>query len=150
MAREYRFPVDIEWAGGRKTVALVDEKEPLVLATPPEFKGTDPDLWSPEDVFVAAAGSCLAVTIAALAEHERLPLRELEVHAEGVVGRRDGGRFGFLRIEQHVSLETDDAYEHAARALVAKAEAGCLVAVSLDLPVETAVDIHTPVAVTAT
>ena len=32
---------------------------------PPEFKGTDPDLWSPEDAFVAAAGSCLAVTIAA-------------------------------------------------------------------------------------
>jgi organic hydroperoxide reductase OsmC/OhrA len=60
MAREYRFPVDIEWAGGRKTIALVDEKEPLVLATPPEFKGTDPDLWSPEDVFVATAGSCLA------------------------------------------------------------------------------------------
>jgi organic hydroperoxide reductase OsmC/OhrA len=95
-------------------------------------------------------GPVSPVTIAALAAHDRLPLRELEVHAEGVVGRRDDGRFGFLRIEQHVSLETDEAYEDAAQALVAKAEASCLVAVSLDLPVETAVDIHTPAAVTST
>jgi organic hydroperoxide reductase OsmC/OhrA len=147
MAREFRFPVQIEWQGGRRTTAFVGGKKPVQIATPPEFKGTDPELWSPEDAFVAAAGSCLAVTIAALAEHERLPLRELDVRAEGVVGRRADGRFGFLRIEQQVNLETDDGYEDAARALVAKAEAGCLVAVSLDLPVETSVDVRIPLAV---
>ena len=146
MAREFHFPVRIDWQGGRRTVALVEGKQPVQIATPPEFRGTDPDLWSPEDAFVAAAGSCLAVTVAALAEHERLPLRELDVRAEGVVGRRDDGRFGFLRIEQHVSLATDEGHEEAARALVAKAEAGCLVSVSLDLPVETVVDVRVPVA----
>ena len=98
MAREFRFPVRIDWQGGRRTVARVEGKQPVQIATPPEFRGTDPDLWSPEDAFVAAAASCLAVTVAALAEHERLPLRELDVRAEGVVGRRDDGRFGFLRI----------------------------------------------------
>jgi peroxiredoxin-like protein len=147
MAREFRFPVQIDWQGGRRTIARVEGKQPVQIATPPEFKGTDPELWSPEDAFVAAAGSCLAVTIAALAEQERLPLRELDVWAVGVVGRREG-RFGFLRIEQQVTLETDDGYEDAARALVAKAEAGCLVSVSLDLPVETAVDVRIPLTVT--
>jgi organic hydroperoxide reductase OsmC/OhrA len=149
MAREFRFPVEIDWQGGRRTIARVEGKQPVQIATPPEFKGTDPNLWSPEDAFVAATGSCLAVTIAALAEHERLPLGDLDIRAEGVVGRRDDGRFGFLRIEQQVSLETNDGYEDAARALVAKAEAGCLVAVSLDLPVETTVDIRLPLAVTS-
>ena len=144
MAREFRFPVHIDWQGGRRTIAQVDGKQPVQIATPPEFTGTDPDLWSPEDAFVAAAASCLAVTVAALAEHERLPLRALEVGAEGVVGRREDGRFGFLRIEQHVRLETDEGREDAARALVARAEAGCLVSVSLDLPVETAVDVRVP------
>jgi peroxiredoxin-like protein len=148
MAREFRFPVQIDWQGGRRTIARVEGKPPAQIATPPEFKGTDPELWSPEDAFVAAAGSCLAVTIAALAEQERLPLRELDVRAEGVVGRRTDGRFGFLRIEQQVTLETDDGYEDAARKLVAKAEAGCLVSVSLDLPVETAVDVRIPLTVT--
>jgi organic hydroperoxide reductase OsmC/OhrA len=147
MAREFRFPVRIDWLGGRRTRAQVEGKQPLAVATPPEFKGTDPDLWSPEDAFVAAAGSCLAVTIVAMAEREGLPLRELDVRAEGVVGRREDGRFGFVRIEQHVSVETDNGYDDAVRALVAKAEAGCLVTSSLDLPVETSVELRVPATV---
>ncbi len=142
-AKEYRFPVDIAWDGGRRTTASVDGKPSVRIATPPEFKGTDPGLWSPEDAFVAAAGSCLAVTIVALAEREALPLRNLSVHAEGIVGRRDDGRFGFVRIEQSVGLETESGLEDAARALVEKAEEGCLVAVSLNLPVHTSVRVTT-------
>ena len=144
--KEFRFPVQVVWHAGRRTSARVDGKAPLRIATPPEFRGTDPDLWSPEDAFVAAAGSCLAVTIAALAEREQLPIRGLSVQAEGVVGRRPDGRFGFVRIEQTVELKTDHRYEGTARALVAKAEDTCLVTVSLDLPVETTVEISAPVA----
>ena len=140
--REFRFPVDVIWHAGRRTTARVAGKSPLRIATPPEFRGSDPDLWSPEDAFVAAAGSCLAVTIAALAERERLPLHKLAVKAEGVVGRRADGRFGFVRIEQTVELETDAEHEDAARALVTRAEDGCLVSVSLDLPVETNVEVR--------
>ncbi len=139
--KEFRFPVEVVWDEGRRTTARVAGKAPLRIATPPEFRGTDPDIWSPEDAFVAAAGSCLAVTIVAVAEREQLPVRDLSVQAEGVVGRRPDGRFGFVRIEQTVALETDHGYEDAARTVVAKAEDGCLVTVSLDLPVETTVEI---------
>jgi len=142
MAREFRFPVEIAWEGGRRTSARIAGKQPLPMATPPEFHGTDPELWSPEDAFVAAEGSCLAVTIAALAEHAQLPLLELSVRAEGVVGRRADGRFGFVRIEQTVELATETARMEAARELVAKAEETCLVSVSLDLPVETTIDVR--------
>ena len=113
--KEFRFPVQVVWHAGRRTTARVDGKAPLRIATPPEFRGTDPDIWSPEDAFVAAAASCLAVTIAALAEHEQLPVRGLSVRAEGVVGRRPDGRFGFVRIEQTVELKTDHRYEGTAR-----------------------------------
>ena len=145
--REFRFPVAIAWRGGRRTTAQVGGKEALPIATPPEFKGTDPDLWSPEDAFVAAAGSCLAVTIAALAEQAELPMHELSVSADGVVGRRPDGRFGFVRIEQAVTAETDDEYADALRAVIARAEETCLVSVSLDLPVETTVEISRRVSV---
>jgi len=145
MAREFRFPVEIAWEGGRRTTARVEGKQPLAIATPPQFHGTDPELWSPEDAFVASAGSCLAVTIVALAERAQLPLRALSVHADGVVGRRADGRFGFLRIEQSVEVETDEGRENEARELVASAEDGCLVSVSMDLPVETAVEVRTTV-----
>jgi len=140
--KAFRFPVEITWEGGRRTMARVAGKHPLRIATPPEFRGTDPDLWSPEDALVAAAGSCLAVTIAALADRDQLPLHALSVHAEGVAGRRPDGRFGFVRIEQTVSLDVDGEHEDAARALVEKAHRGCLVTVSLDLPVETTVEVR--------
>ena len=143
MAREFRFPVTIAWDGDRRTTASVEGKKDLDIATPPQFRGTDPDVWSPEDAFVAAAGSCLAVTIAALAETQQLPLHDLDVRAEGVVSRRPDGKFGFTRIEQTVELHTDSGHEEAARQLVEKAENGCLVSVSLALPVETTVHVHT-------
>jgi len=146
--KEFRFPVATTWDGGRRTTTRVEGKQPLRVATPPEFRGTDPDLWSPEDAFVAAAGSCLAVTIVAIAEHQQLPLHSLSVHADGVVGRRTDGRFGFVRIEQTVTLETDPEHEQAARSVVAKAEDGCLVTASLDLPVQTTVEVRTATAVT--
>jgi organic hydroperoxide reductase OsmC/OhrA len=143
--REFRFPVEIAWEAGKRTVARVDGKPPLPIATPPEFRGSDPHMWSPEEALVAAAGSCLAVTIAALAEREQLPLHGLSVKAAGIVGRRPGDRFGFVRIEQTVEVTTDADHENAARALIAKAEDGCLVTVSLDLPVQTTVNVRAPI-----
>ncbi len=140
--KEFRFPVRVGWDDGRRTTAEVRGKPSVRIATPPEFRGVDPDLWSPEDAFVAAAASCLLVTIAGLAEREGLPLHALSIDAEGVVGRRDDGRFGFVRIDQALRLETDTGHEDAARALVAKAEDGCLVTASLALPVNTAVDVR--------
>jgi organic hydroperoxide reductase OsmC/OhrA len=140
--KEFRFPVEIAWDGGRRTTARVAGKPPLAIATPPVFRGSDPELWSPEDAFVASAGSCLAVTIAALAEREQLALYGLSVEAEGIVGRRPDGRFGFMRLEQTVFIDVDAADEHAALTLVAKAEGECLVTVSLDLPVATRVELR--------
>lgn len=146
--KEFRFPVETTWDDGRRTTTRVEGKQPLRIATPPEFRGTDPDLWSPEDAFVAAAGSCLAVTIVAIAERQQLPLNGLSVRSEGVVGRRADGRFGFVRIEQTVTLGTDAEHQEAARGVVAKAEDGCLVTVSLDLPVQTTVEVRTATGVT--
>ena len=140
--KEFRFPVAIDWDGGRRTTAHVDGKPPLAIATPPEFRGTDPELWSPEDAFVAAVGSCLAVTLAALAERAGLTLHGLSVSAEGVVGRRPDGRFGFVRIEQTVVVDVDAEDEAAVAALAAEAGDTCLVSVSLDLPVDTHVEIR--------
>ena len=141
MTREFHFPASVTWEGGRRTSARVAGKQPIGIAPPPEFRGTDPDTWSPEDFFTTAAASCLAVTITGLAQRAGVPLRSLEVHGDGVVGKRDDGHFGFVRIEQHVRLETDPGFEERAHALVDEAEAGCLVAVSLDLPLHTEIDV---------
>lgn len=145
-AKEFHFPLAVEWTGGRKVLARVQGKAPVEIATPPEFRGTDPDTWSPEDFFVAAAASCLAVTFAGLAEREGLHVEALEVTGDGVASMRQDGRFGFTQLELRMRIDTDVATAARARELADQAERTCLVAVSLDLPVETIVEIRTPLA----
>lgn len=139
MTREHRFGVHVAWEGDRLTTAYVDGKQPLSVATPPEFRGTNPDVWSPEDLLVAAAASCFAVTIDAVAEAQQLTIANLDVRSVGIVGRRTDGEFGFVRIEQSVELEVARGDETRARAVVEKAEQMCLVSVSLDVPIETVI-----------
>ena len=105
------------------------------------FRGTDPTAWSPEDFLVAAAASCLAVTFTGLAERAGLAYTRLGVDADGVAGRRDDGRFGFIRLALRLDVEVEIGAEAQARELAAEAERTCLVSASLDLPVETAIDV---------
>ena len=144
MSHEFHFPVDITWEGGRRTRARVAGKPSIAIATPPEFRGVDPDTWSPEDFLAAAASSCLAVTIVAMAERKGVPLHSLDVRGDGIVGRREDGRLGFVRLDQQVRVGTDNGFVEHARKLVEDAEAGCLVAVSLDVPVATDVEVVVP------
>jgi len=141
--KEFRFPVAVEWRDGRTVCARIAGKETVAVTSPPEFnREADPSVWSPEDLFGAAAAACLAVTITGIAQREALPLHSLRVSAVGVVGRRDDGAFGFTKLEQHVEIATDPGEEEHARALVEKAEETCLVRVSLDVDVETQIDVR--------
>lgn len=139
--KEFHFPLTVEWRGGRRVAARIEGKAPIEIAPPPVFRGTDPATWSPEDLLVAAVASCLAVTFTGLAERAGLDCSRLAVAADGVCGMRRDGRFGFTRIALRLEL---DAPGDAARAreLAEQAEASCLVAASLDLPVETAVVVN--------
>jgi peroxiredoxin-like protein len=137
--KEFHFPLRVEWNGARRVAAQVEGKSPIEITPPPVFHGTDPTTWSPEDFFVAAAASCLAVTFTGLAERAGLDYAELAVNADGVCGRRQDGRFGFTRLQLRLELETDTTRAAEARQLAEEAEKNCLVSNSLALPVETSI-----------
>lgn len=140
--KEHAFPVEVDWLRERTVRAAIGGKPGVVVATPAQFhRGADPSVWSPEDMLVGAAATCLAVTIAGAAERDALSLEQLSVHAAGVVGRRDDGRYGFIRIEQRVRVVVAEGEEERARAIVERSEASCLVRVSLDVEVETATEV---------
>ena len=143
-AKEFHFPLSVEWTGERNVAASVEGKPAIEIAPPPVFKGTDPATWSPEDLFVAAAASCLAVTFTGLAARAGLAYTRLNVDGDGVAGIRPDGRFGFRRLKLRLQLETDLATEAQARELAEKAEQTCLVSASLDLPVETVIEVSRP------
>jgi len=135
-AKHFEFPAGVEWEGGSMTVASVAGKHDLDVATPPEFGGEAEGAWSPEDLLVASAASCFAVTLAAIVRHRAIALLSLHVEGNGHVGPRDDGRLGFTSIELEVSVETDSA-DAVSRleAAIERAERGCLVSNALGIPV---------------
>jgi organic hydroperoxide reductase OsmC/OhrA len=141
--KEFHFPLEVDWLAGRKVVTRVSGKHDVEVMPPPVFKGTEPRVWSPEDFFVAAAASCLAVTLTGLAEREGLMLRRLHVSADGVAGVRDDDHFGFRRIEMRLAIVTEPGQEALALELAQKAEEACLVTASLDLPASLEVEVAT-------
>lgn len=136
--KEFHFPLVVDWDGGRRVSARVEKKPRVEVAPPVVFSGHDPTTWSPEDLFVAAAASCLAVTFTGIAHRAGLRYEELSVSADGVCGRRPDGGFGFTRLTLRLELETS-ADEARARELAERAEASCLVAASLDVPIDTVI-----------
>jgi organic hydroperoxide reductase OsmC/OhrA len=140
--KEFHFPLTVEWIGERRVAARVAGKPVIEIAPPPVFRGTDPGAWSPEDFLVAAAAACLAVTFTGLAARAGLSYTMLRVDADGVAGSRDDGRFGFTRLVLQLQVESEHA--EAARRLGKQAEETCLVSASLDLPVETLIEVLAP------
>jgi organic hydroperoxide reductase OsmC/OhrA len=140
--KEFHFPLVVEWVDERRVAARAEGKPAIEITSPPVFHGTDPSLWSPEEFFVAAAASCLAVTFTGLAARDRLTYTGLKVEGDGVVGRRADGRFGFTQVLLRLELETDPIQAARARELAEQAEKKCLVTVSLDLPVDTVIEVR--------
>ena len=141
--KEFHFPVSAEWIGERRIAARVEGKHSVEITPPPEFRGTDPTTWSPEDLFVAAAASCLAVTFTGLAARGGLAYSSLDVHGDGVAGTRSDRRFAFTRLLPEFEVTVAPGDEAKARELAEQAEATCLVSASLDLPVEVLIAVRT-------
>jgi organic hydroperoxide reductase OsmC/OhrA len=140
-AKEFHFPLSVEWIGERRVAAQVEGKQPIEITPPPVFRGTDPAAWSPEDFLVAAAASCLAVTFTGLATRAGLVYTSLRVDGDGIVGMRSDGCFGFTRLLLRLEVATDPAHDEQARQLAEQADETCLVSASLDLPVELQVEV---------
>jgi peroxiredoxin-like protein len=132
--KDFRFPVSITWVGGRLVRADVAGKDTIEIATPPEFKGTDEGVWSPEDFLVAAAASCFTVTYLAVAERRGVAVHDIAVDGVGRMGLEDG-RLGFVGIDLVAHLVTDLGQEDAAVEAAKRAEQGCFVSLALSIPV---------------
>jgi len=141
--KDFRFQVEVGRNDGRTLDVVAPGKPVLTVATPPEFRRGVPNVWSPEEMLIAASASCYALTLGAIAEWLGVPIRDLGVTGAGHVTRRADGRFGFVLIELAVSLTTDHGFEHEARKAARLAEARCLVDRALTVPVEVELTIET-------
>ena len=148
--KDLQFPVSVRWRGGRLAHADTGDALGLEVATPPAFRGGLAGYWSPEELLVAAAASCFALTLAAVAERRETPLLDATVEATGHMGRRINGGLGFLMIEIDALLETIPGAEDEVRRAATIAEVRCLITQALDVPVHIAVRVREVTASPAT
>lgn len=105
-------------------------KPELQVATPPEFKGHE-GIWSPEDLFVAAANVCLMTTFLAMAERAALGFTAYVGDAEGTLELVDGKfRFTKIVLRPRVTVKPGEDVGKA-RQILEKAEANCLISNSM-------------------
>src|SRR5690348_3474461 len=87
----YLYRTSAIWTMKRRgIVSAEDVPRTINFAAPPEFQG-EPGLWTPEHLLVASVATCFLATFRAISENSKLHLVRLEVEAEGLLGKEEGG-----------------------------------------------------------
>jgi organic hydroperoxide reductase OsmC/OhrA len=102
----------------------------IATAPPAEFDGPG-DLWSPETLLCASIADCFILTFRAMARASKFEWAGLSCRVEGVLEKADGVT-QFTRYTTYATLEIPPSADATkARALLERAEHGCLVTASL-------------------
>ncbi len=104
--------------------------EPLKSGPPPQFGGPG-GVWSPEDLFVAAAADCYILTFRSIAKHSQLSWKQITCEATGTLEKTDGG-LAFTRLASRVRLVVPEGVDtQKASRVLEMSEKNCLVTRSL-------------------
>lgn len=133
--KPFRFSSATQWRQGEHALAIASGRPMISVGAPPEFKGRDAGVWSPEELLVSAAASCLTITLAGVARARGVELERVDVEGVGRVEQAPQGGFQFVAIELLVEVEASGEHPHAIQALVEEAERRCIVSRALDVPV---------------
>lgn len=137
----HRYGVRAQSDGSPCLALEAPGKPSLSVASPPEFKGGIPGVWSPEELLIGALAACFERTVVAIAAHRGIPLHAVKVDATGHVLRKET-KYHFSLFELDVDLETDPGREHEVERIAELAHERCLVESALDVPVHLSVDAH--------
>lgn len=140
MENRHIYQLDIKWKKDRiGEMNSPDLNDKVTVATPPEFPGGVPGIWSPEHLYTASVLSCFMTTFLAIAEYSKIDFLEFDCRAEGILEKIDGK---FIMSEIHLKPQVKFAEVvpiERGRKILEKAEKACLISnsiktkVSLDL-----------------
>ena len=126
------YNTDIKWEQGRRgTLTSPVLSTPITVATPPEFSKGEPNIWSPEHLYVAAANGCLMTTFLAIAENSRLDFISFNSTATGKLEKVDNMfMISEIELKPKVILRNEKDRERALR-IIEKSEQACLISNSM-------------------
>jgi organic hydroperoxide reductase OsmC/OhrA len=115
-------------------VASSDGVPDIAMAPPRQYDGPG-DVWSPEQMLLAAVASCFVFTFRSVARAMQATFADLDVSASGTVARSTGV-VRFIDIVLHVKLTVPAGSDrNRLRLATADSENRCLIAASLSCPV---------------
>lgn len=128
----HRYNVNLQWKEGRIGQMQSPElHDTITVATPPEFEGGVPGIWSPEHLFTASVVSCFMTTFLAIASISKLEFESFDCEATGMLDKVDG-KFMMTEVELRPKLVlSDESKMERAQRILEKAEANCLISNSM-------------------
>jgi peroxiredoxin-like protein len=129
---QHIFNVSVIWEQGRQG-RLISPELPLSIevATPPQFPGGIPEIWSPEHLFTAAAVSCFMTTFLAVAEFSKFSYAGMRCDAEGILDKEDGKfRMTAILLKPVLRINAEQDRERGMR-ILEKTKAACLISNSM-------------------
>ncbi len=131
----WKFENNLKWKGGKRGECTADGKTPIEFAVPPEFGGPA-SYWSPEDLLVNAAASCLMASALFFIENSGVQIESYDCNATGTMEKTGAGlEITGLQIEVSIKLG-DPSQEEKLRGAMATAKKSCPVSNALKCPVE--------------
>ena len=131
MSDSHIYHTNVQWSTQRKGKLGNKGMPTIEVATPPEFPGGHPDIWSPEHLFVASAEICLMTTFLSIAEKSKLTFKNYRSEAEGHMEKVDSGfQITKIVIYPKVVVAAEGDVEKALKTLE-KAEKYCLISNSM-------------------
>jgi organic hydroperoxide reductase OsmC/OhrA len=129
---QYYFEVQLHWQEGRKGILTAsDVKDTIKVATPPEFSGGVPDMWSPEHLFLSSLSSSFMTTYLALAEKSNLTVTHYECNVIGQIALVEGHlEFTSINLFPKIYVATTEEIVKGNEVLM-KAYKHCIVANSI-------------------
>lgn len=121
-----------EWQGNAADgTTTIESHHPLPVGTPHDL-----DRYSPEHLLVVAAETCLANYVLLIAELSKLTVSTYRSQALGDLEQDEERLYRFKRILIRPEVTFQGATESLARKIVEKAHRMCLIARSINCPVD--------------
>jgi organic hydroperoxide reductase OsmC/OhrA len=132
MEQIHYYKTSVQWENGRRGIATSpDLSDPITVATPPEFPKGEPNIWSPEHLFVAAANSCLMTTFLSIAENSKLEFISFESQATGKLETVGGAlMISEIELKPKITIKNEKERDKALR-IIEKSEKACLISNSM-------------------
>lgn len=131
MEEAHFYQVHVKWEKDRIGTAFSPGLSSIQVATPPEFPGGHPGIWSPEHLYVAAVNSCYMTTFLAIAKNSKLEFFNFESSASGKLEMVEG-RYAISEIVLDAKIRISNESDRSkALKVMEKSEKACLISNSI-------------------